>query len=245
MTRPVAVVTGGSRGIGAATVLGLVQRGHDVHFTYRARADLAAQVVQAGSAQGATLVAHHVDCADERALVAFAARLEETVGAVDVLVNNAGATDDALILSTTTERFERLLRVNVTAPFVLTRELLPGMLDRHRGAIINVSSSSAERPAAGQAGYAAAKAAVEALTRATHAEVGSKGIRVNCVAPGAVLTDMTRALHAQAPKGGASWGTPEDVAKVICFLASDDAAYVRGQVLLVDGGRGRMREVRR
>jgi 3-oxoacyl-[acyl-carrier protein] reductase len=182
-----------------------------------------------------------LDIASETAAKSWVADTVDAAGRVDLLVNNAGIVDDQLVALTSTERWQAVLAVNLTAAFVLTREVLGPMLEQAKGCIVNVSSSSAQRPGPGQAAYAASKGGLEAFTRAVAAEVGHKGIRVNAIAPGAIVTDMTRELHSRARRAPRPWGQPEEIAAVVSFLASDAASYVQGQILAVDGGRSTAR----
>jgi NAD(P)-dependent dehydrogenase (short-subunit alcohol dehydrogenase family) len=161
-------------------------------------------------------------------------------------VNNAAIIDDRLLALTSLKRWEQVLRINLTGPFLMCRAVLPTMLEQSWGRIINISSNSVRIPGAGQSAYAASKGGVEALTRALAMEVGRKGIRVNTVAPGRVKTDMTENVAAQLGAGdsGPRWGVPEDLSGIVGFLASDAADYIQGQTITVDGGRLVMRSSR-
>lgn len=240
--RPLAVVSGGSRGIGAATVRELVARGYAVDVLYREAEDAASSLV---GALGGQARAVRLDVRDEAAVADYAAGLDAADAALDVLVCNAGVARDELLMSATLDAWTDTLATNLTGTFLLVRALAPLMMDRRRGSVITVSSSSASTPGIGQAAYAASKGGVEAFTRAAAAELRRFGIRVNCVAPGRVRTDMTEAaaeaMDAMAP---GPWGAPEDLARVIAWLASDDASYVQGQVISADGGIGVSRGTR-
>ncbi len=246
MTQRIAIVTGGSRGIGAAIARRLASDGHFVHLVYRADRDAADSVVAdiAAAHQGDPRArAHRADVSSEEDVRRLVVEVLDHSGTIDILINNAGVIDDRLVLQTKTAAFTRLLDVNLTGPFTLCREVLPEMLDGGWGRIINISSIAAATPAPGQAGYAAAKAGLEGLTRALAAEVGHKGIRVNAVAPGAIETDMTRETRARWQGSGDErrWGAPADVAGLVAFLASDEADFIQGRVMTVDGGRGATR----
>lgn len=167
----------------------------------------------------------------------------EQEGGVDVLVNNAGVIDDRLLALTRTAQWEHVIRVNLGGPFLMCRAIVPLMLERSWGRIVNISSNSVRQPGPGQTSYAASKGGLEALTRGLAAEVGHKGIRVNTVAPGAIRTDMTADLAGRLGLGaeGAGWGLPEDIAGLVAFLAGDEANYIQGQTFTVDGGRQAMR----
>jgi len=246
LTQRIAILTGGSRGIGAAIARRMASDNCFVHLVYRDdRAAAEAVVTQiAGAHEGeARVLAHRADVSSEEDVCRLVTDVLAHSGAIDILINNAGIIDDRLVLQTKTEAFTRLLEVNLTGPFMLCREVLPTMLDAGWGRIINISSIAAATPAPGQAGYAAAKAGLEGLTRALAAEVGHKGIRVNAVAPGAIETDMTREMRDRWRGMGDErpWGKPEHVAGLVAFLASDDADFIAGRVLTVDGGRGATR----
>ncbi|MFI9328393.1 3-oxoacyl-ACP reductase family protein [Kitasatospora sp. NPDC052868] len=239
----VAIVTGGSRGIGRAVSLRLARDGHRVHVVYREAADEAAKVVQEIEAAGGSARAHRADVADEARVNALVDEIAEQDGAVHVLVNNAAVIDDRLLLLTGTAGWEHVLRTNLTGPFLTSRAALPVMLDQGWGRIVNISSNSVRIPGPGQSAYAASKGGLEALTRALAAEVGHKGIRINTVAPGKVRTDMTTAVADLLGEEGAGtrWGVPEDIGSVVAFLAGDEADYIQGQTITVDGGRLVMR----
>lgn len=225
------LITGGSRGIGAAAVAAFAARGDDVTFLYH-RNHEAAQAVARRT--GATPLC--CDVANGDAVARLAPQLQQT----EILINNAGICHTGLISQITPQQWQRLFDVNVTGIYHCVNTVLPGMLARQAGCIINVSSMWGQIGASCEAAYSATKGAVLALTKALAQELGPSHIRVNAVAPGVILTDMCReidpavleSLQEETPIG--RHGTPEDVAQAMCYLA--DAAFVTGQVLPVNGG---------
>ena len=233
---PWALVTGASKGIGAATARRLAASGRPVLVHYGADRDGAETVADGCRGDGVDARTVGGDLADGVAPVVAAV---EDVGGISVLVNNAGVAADGLALSMDTEAFRRPLQVNLVAAFDLTRSALRGMLRARSGRIVNVSSVVGLHGNAGQANYAASKAGLIGLTKSLAREVGKRGITVNAVAPGFIETAMTAELDgdpltAQIPAG--RLGTAEEVAAVIAFLCSEEAGYVNGTVVQVDGG---------
>ena len=231
-----AVVTGASKGIGAAVATALAAQGCDLVIGYGGDRDGAAAVAKTCADAGADT---RVVGADLRDGVAPLAAAIEEVGGVGVLVNNAGLTADGLALSMSDEAFMAALQVNLTAAFSLSRAALRGMLRARAGRIVNLTSVVGLHGNPGQANYAASKAGLVGLTKSLAREVGKRGITVNAVAPGFIQTAMTAGVEAddvvaRVPAG--RLGTPEEVAAVVAFLCSDAAAYVNGAVVQVDGG---------
>jgi 3-oxoacyl-[acyl-carrier protein] reductase len=242
-TERVAVVTGGSRGIGAAICRRLASDGLSVHVIFRDACDAAKQVVDDIDACGGKAVNHRADVSDENEVRALVDDILARSGGIHVLVNNAGIIDDRLLALTTLAQWQRVLKVNLDGPFLMCRAVVPVMLDQSWGRIINISSNSVRIPGAGQTAYAASKGGLEALTRGLAMEVGHKGIRVNTVAPGRVKTDMTNSVTSQLGGDGVGlrWGTPDDISGIVSFLGGDQADYIQGQTITVDGGRLVMR----
>ncbi len=238
----VALVTGGSRGIGRAIALRLATQGADVAFTYRGNAAAAADTTAAIEALGRRALAVQADAADGTSADTAVKAVLEALGKVDILVNNAGITRDDLIMRMSAEAWNDVIDTNLSGAFWMTKAITRPMLKARGGRIINITSVSGQAGQTGQANYSAAKAGLIGLTKATARELASRGITVNAVAPGFVLTELTQdlpeALQAQitdrTPLG--RFGTPEEIASAVAFLASDDAAYITGQVLAVDGG---------
>ncbi|HXZ85882.1 MAG TPA: 3-oxoacyl-ACP reductase FabG [Myxococcota bacterium] len=238
----VALVTGGSRGIGRAIALALARAGAQVLFTYLANPEAASETEKAIAEAGGRSRAQRCDVADFEAVEALVAGILQEHGRLDIAVNNAGIARDQLILRMKPEDFDAVIATNLRGAWSVCRAAAKPMLKQRWGRIINLSSVVAQMGNAGQSNYAASKGGVEALTRSLAREVGSRGITVNAVAPGFIDTDMTRALPEAAkealleriPLG--RLGTAEDVAGVVLFLASDAAGYVTGQVIHVNGG---------
>jgi 3-oxoacyl-[acyl-carrier protein] reductase len=238
--RPAAVlVTGGSRGIGRAIVEALLLEGRPVAFTY-CRDEEGAKRLEQGSLGRAR--AFRLDLADRARPARLVAEVERDLGEVEGLVNNAGLLRESILAMTPDKDWDALVEVNLGGLFRCCRAVLPKMMHRRRGAIVNVSSLSAIRGLSGQSGYAATKAGVLGLTRALAREVGRRGVRVNAVLPGFVPTDLTASLPPEvvqslrAAESLPVGTTPADVAAAVCFLLSARAAAITGQALAVDSG---------
>ncbi|MEE8717597.1 MAG: 3-oxoacyl-[acyl-carrier-protein] reductase [Coriobacteriales bacterium] len=240
--RRLAVVTGGSRGIGRAIAERLAGDGMDVAIVYAGNEDAAHQAVDALKAIGAQAQAFRCDVADADAATATCKAITAEMGPVSVLVNNAGVTRDTLLMRMSEQDFDQVLDVNLKGAFHMIKGLSRSLLRAHGGRIVNVSSIVGLMGNAGQANYAASKAGLIGLTKSVAREFASRGVTCNAVAPGFIQTAMTDALapevrsayERQIPLG--RLGTPEDVAGVVSFLASPAAAYVTGEVIRVDGG---------
>jgi len=242
MDRPIALVTGGSRGIGRATVLRLARAGYDIGFCYRSRAGEAAEVERAAADHGATTLALPVDVTDSTTVTDFVRAVEDKLGPLTAVVTSAGVTRDRSVVSMSDDDWTTVLRTNVDGTFYTCRAALFGMLKRRHGTLVTLSSTVGRFGNAGQANYAASKAAVTAFTLATAKEVGRFGVRANTVAPGYIDTDMTSAMSEKALAKAlprvtlGRLGTVEEVVDLIEFLLSDRAAYITGQLFGVDGG---------
>lgn len=242
MAQPVVLITGGSRGIGREAARLFAARGYRVLIGYHRSREAAERLEGELTAAGADAMSYGVDVSVPAQVRGLIAACLSRFGRLDVLVNNAGLASQKLVTEVTDEEWNRLLAVNVSGAFYCCREALPAMLREHRGAIVNVSSMWGIAGASCEVAYSAAKAALIGLTRALAREVGPSGIRVNCVAPGAADTDMLasltaedrRALAEETPLGRI--GTPEEMAHAICFLASEEASFITGQVLSPNGG---------
>lgn len=241
MTR-VALVTGGSRGIGRAVALRLASDGHAVAVNYASSVQAAEEVVGAIEASGGTAIAVHADVGDADAVAAMLDEIAEHLGPVDVLVNNAGIARDALLLRMDLEAWDDVIQTNLRSVYLCTKGAMRGMLRRKWGRVISVSSVSGISGNPGQANYAASKAAIIGFSKSVAREVGSRNITVNVVAPGFVETDMTEKLGAEVAEEVirrvtlGRLGRPEEIAAAVSYLASDDAAYITGQTIVIDGG---------
>ena len=233
-SRRVALVTGGSRGIGRACAVGLAEDGFDIAVVYAGSVDAARETCEACEAVGAAARAYQCDVADPAVLNDF--------GSIWALVNNAGITRDGLLMRMGDDAFDRVLDVNLKGTFNMTRALTKTFMRQRGGCVVNMSSVVGLMGNAGQANYAASKAGVIGLTKAVARELAPRGVRVNAVAPGFVETDMTAKLSEKVRAATEEqiplkrMARPEEVAGVVRFLASDAAAYITGEVVRVDGG---------
>lgn len=240
--RQIAIITGGSRGIGRACVEAFARAGYSVVFLCRARTDAAEALTAQLRAEGCDVAWRQCDVADGEAVRRTFADILRTYHRVDVLVNNAAIALIRLFTDTDEAAWDRVFDVNVKGVYHCTQAALPSMLDRQCGAIVNVSSMWGEVGASCEAAYSASKAAVIGLTKALAKELGPSGIRVNCVSPGTIDTEMNAELDDEAKAGLADetplcrLGRTEDVARAVLYLAGEGAAFVTGQVLGVSGG---------
>jgi 3-oxoacyl-[acyl-carrier protein] reductase len=239
----VALVTGGSRGIGRAIVETLAADGCDVTFLYRGSAAAAEEVVAAASAGGRAVTGEQADVRDSAACAAAVERLAERAGRIDVLVNNAGVIRDGLLAMLSDDDVETVLDTNVGGMFNVTRAVAPHMIAKRSGAIVNLSSISGQKGGRGQTNYAASKGAVDAFTRALAVELAPRKVRVNAVAPGVIETEMSQAVREMAGDEQLKsrillrrYGEPQEIAYAVWFLASRFSQYLTGQVIAVDGG---------
>lgn len=238
----VALVTGASRGIGRATALELAKHGANVVVNYAGSKNKAEEVVAEIKALGREAYAVQADVADSEAVQAMVKEAIDRFGSLDILVNNAGITRDNLMMRMKEEDFDAVINTNLKGVFNCSKAVMRQMMKQRSGRIINLASVVAVLGNAGQANYVAAKAGVIGLTKSMARELASRNVTVNAVAPGFIDTDMTEVLTEdvktemlkQVPLG--TLGQPEQIAKVVRFLASDDADYMTGQTLHVDGG---------
>lgn len=236
------LITGASRGIGAECARAFARAGYDVAIHYNTSADMAEALCAELSAMGSDAFTVQADVSGSAFVREMFGRVYERFGSLDVLVNNAGASLINLLTDTSDEEWDHITDTDLGGVFMCCREALPAMIRAHKGCIINIASMWGETGASCEAVYSAAKAGVIGLTKALAKEVGPSGIRVNAVSPGVIMTDMMagfgeedlRALREEIPLG--RLGEPSDVAAAVVFLASDEAGYITGQVLSVNGG---------
>lgn len=242
LTGKVALVTGGSRGIGRATVIELARSGADVAINYAGSEEAAKQLALEVEGMGRRAITIQTNVASSAEVGEMVKKVIEEFGQIDILVNNAGITKDNLLMRMKEEDWDSVIDVNLKGVFNCIKAVTRQMMKQRSGRIINMSSVVGVMGNAGQANYVAAKAGVIGLTKTTARELASRGITVNAIAPGFIETDMTSSLGAEVNESILSqiplgrMGRPEDVAKMVRFIASDEAAYVTGQIIHVDGG---------
>jgi 3-oxoacyl-[acyl-carrier protein] reductase len=238
----IALVTGGGRGIGRAIVEELASAGATVAFTYKSSAAASEELLSALRAKGYTVTAHMSDAVSSSEAAAVVARVIADCGRLDILVNNAGITKDGLLMRMREEDWDRVIANNLKSVYNFSKAVARQMVGQRSGKIINITSIVGISGNAGQSNYAASKAGIIGFTKSVAKEFASRNIQVNAVAPGFVDTDMTGALTPEQKKALVDsiplkrTARPEEIARVVRFLASDDAGYITGQVLCVDGG---------
>lgn len=239
MSRKIILVTGASRGIGRAVALRLAKEGHFVIGTATSEKGAESISEYLGEYDG---VGRVLDVTDSAQIDALFDEIDSVYGSLQVLVNNAGVTQDGLLMRMSDEQWDNVIHTNLTSVYRMSKRAVKGMMKARFGRIINISSVVGQMGNAGQTNYAASKAGLEGFTRSLAREIGSRGVTVNCVAPGLIETDMTDELDERllnsmldaVPLG--RLGQPEDIAAAVSFLASDDSGYITGSVLAVNGG---------
>lgn len=238
----VAIITGASRGIGSGIAKVFAEQGADVAFTYSSSVESATALENELNALGIKAKGYQSNAADFNEAQKLVDDVMVDFGNIDILINNAGITKDNLLMRMSEEDFDAVININLKSVFNMTKAVQKIMLKNRKGSIVNMSSVVGVKGNAGQANYAASKAGMNGFTKSIALELGSRNIRCNAIAPGFIETEMTAKLNEDVVKG---WreaiplkrgGTPEDVANVCVFLASDMSAYVTGQVINVDGG---------
>lgn len=233
-------VTGGSRGIGASLVKVLAEKGATVAFTYSSREDSAKEVLS--NLVGKDHFYLPMDVANEESVLKTVEKVMQTFGEIDGVVNNAGITADTLLLRMKKDDFNKVIQTNLVGTFLVTKAFLKPMLKARKGSIVNITSVIGQTGNAGQANYAASKAGTEAFSKSTALEVASRGVRVNCVAPGFIATEMTHILSEEVKNqiiGKVPLeriASPEEVAYSVAFLLGDESRYITGHTLNVNGG---------
>lgn len=242
LTGKVALITGGSRGIGESIVMAFAKAGADIAFTYASSSEKANAVAQKAALEGVKVLAFQSDAADYQQSEQLVNEVLSQMGRIDILVNNAGITRDTLMLRMTEEQWDQVMEVNLKSVFNLTKHVLKPMMKQKSGSIINMSSVVGVFGNAGQANYAASKAGIIGFSKSIAKEVGSRNIRCNAIAPGFIETDMTHVLTEEQKQAYIDsiplkkLGSGDDVANTCIFLGSDMGAYISGQVISVCGG---------
>lgn len=237
-----ALVTGATRGIGKAIAIKFAEAGANIAFTYRKKNGAAEELEATITAMGVSCKGYAADAADYAATEAVVKQITAELGRIDILVNNAGITKDGLLMRMSEEQWDAVITTNLKSAFNFTRIIVPIMAKQRQGSIINMSSVVGVSGNAGQCNYSASKSGLIGFSKSVAKEMGPRGIRVNCIAPGFIETDMTSALPEEMREAWAKsiplrrGGTPDDVANVALFLASDLSAYVTGQVINCCGG---------
>lgn len=240
---PVALITGGSRGIGKAITLELARRGYAVAINFHSRADEANQLCESLCTEGYTASVFAADVADLSQVQRMCLDITKKMGPIELLVNNAGVTRDGLFVMMQERNWQRVMDVNLNGTFNCSKTVVRQMCARKRGVIINIASGSGLSPRSGQTNYSASKSAILGFTRSLARETAAYGVRAVVVAPGFTRTELADMVDQKAiveslrmiPLG--RWGLPEEIASVVGFVASDDAAYITGVTIVVDGGR--------
>ena len=243
-TGQVALITGASRGIGRAIALQLASEGANVIVNYKSSAELAEQVVEEIRGMGREAYAFQADVADEMAVRRLVRFTEAKFHRVDVLIVNAGIARDQLAATMTLQQWEDVIQINLRGAFLCIREVIPGMILQKSGSIVFISSIAADRGGRGHVNYVASKGGLNAMVPSLAVEVAPKGIRVNAVSPGVIITKISQRVRdlaedeilVQIPLK--RFGLPEEVARAACFLASSEASYITGEILHVTGGFG-------
>ncbi len=238
----VALITGASRGIGRAVAVRLAQMGYAIAVCYHTTSDKAQELVAELRENGHTATAFCCDVANSAHVEMMAQAVREELGEVSVLVNNAGYAQQKLFTEISSDEWERMIGVHLTGTFNTCHTFLPSMIRRHEGVIVNISSMWGQIGGSCEVHYSAVKAGVIGLTKALAKEVGPSGIRVNCVAPGVIMTDMMKDFDEETLQSLADatplmrLGAPRDIANAVAFLVSDEAAFITGQVISPNGG---------